>query len=283
MIKIGNINNLKIIKTVDFGVYLDGENEGEILLPKRYVPENSKIDDMVDVFIYFDSENRIIATTEIPKAMAYECAFLPVVSINESIGAFLDWGLPKDLLVPLSEQRESMQPNKSYVVYIYIEDRTNRIVASTKINKHLNKKINFKEDDPVDLLIFEETEIGFNATINNSNVGLLYKNEIFQNITVGQKIKGFIKKIRLDEKIDLCLTKPNYSNYQDIPLNSEKILDYLKAQDGFANIGDKTPPETIYKIFGISKKVFKDALGYLYRNKIIKIEKDGIRIVVETP
>jgi hypothetical protein len=279
MTKIGRINNLKIIKTVDFGVYLDGENLGEILLPKRYIPENSKLNDKLDVFIYFDSENRIIATTETPKVMVGECAFLKVVSNNSSVGAFLDWGLPKDLLVPLSEQRKEMQINKSYVVYVYLDDRTERIVASTKISKHLNKipnKKKYEQDEIVDLLIFEETEIGFNVIVNNSTVGLLYKNETFQALEEGQKIKGFVKKVRSDGKIDLCLNK---SNYQYISVNSEKILEYLKAQGGSANISDKTPPENIYKIFGISKKVFKDALGDLYKKKLIKIKETGVEIV----
>ena len=278
MAKIGTINHLKIIKTVDFGVYLDGENLGEILLPKRYVPEGLKIGDDAQVFIYFDSENRIIATTERPKVMVCECAFLQVVSINDSVGAFLDWGLPKDLLVPFSEQREKMQVNEFYVVYVYLDDRTERIVGSTKISKHLNKTKKDKKyeaNEIVDLLIYEETELGFNAIVNNSDVGLLYKNEIFQTLKEGQRMKGFVKKVRSDGKIDLCLTK---SSYELISVNAEKILAYLKSQDGFAEINDKTPPEKIYKIFGISKKVFKDALGDLYKKRIIKIEENGIRI-----
>ena len=174
-----------------------------------------------------------------------------------------------------------MQVNKFYVVYVYLDDRTERIVASTKINKHLNqaqedKKIRFKEGELVNLLICEETEIGYTAVVNNSSVGLLYKNEIFQKLEEGQQIKGFVKKIRTDGKIDLCLNK---SNYQYISVNSEKILTYLKSQGGAANLNDKTPPEKIYQIFGISKKVFKDALGDLYKKKLIKIEENGIQIV----
>ena len=278
MTKIGTINNLKIIKTVDFGVYLDGGNEGEILLPKRYLPKNAKINENLDVFIYFDSENRIIATTETPKVMVGKCAYLKVISINNSVGAFLDWNLPKDLLVPFSEQKEKMLLNKSYVIYVYLDDKTQRIVASSKLTKHLNKKINYEEFEAVDLLIYDETELGYNAVVNNSNIGLLYKNEIFQTLEIGQEIKGFVKKIRTDGKIDLCLNK---ANYQKISVNSEKILEYLKSHGGFANFSDKTNPEEIYTTFGISKKVFKDALGDLYKKRMIKFEGTGTRVIEE--
>lgn len=276
MAEIGRLNELRVVKEVGFGVYLDGGDLGEILLPLRYVPEDCKVDDMLEVFIYLDSEDRIIATTEKPFAMVNDFALLKVVAVN-SAGAFLDWGLPKDLLVPYSEQRPVMKEGESYVVRIYLDLNSNRLAASSKLDKFLHDEPgDLKPGQEVDLLICEQTDLGWKAIINNSHWGVLYDNEIFQPLNKGQKIKGFIKKIRDDKKIDLCLQKPGYEKVDDI---SEAIITALKEQGGFIPVTDKSSPEIIYKMFGISKKTYKKAIGAIYKKKVITIENDGIKLV----
>ncbi|MDO8282017.1 MAG: S1-like domain-containing RNA-binding protein [Thermodesulfovibrionia bacterium] len=276
MAEIGRLNELRVVKEVGFGLYLDGGELGEILLPLRYVPEDCKVDDMLEVFIYLDSEDRIIATTEKPFAMVNDFALLKVVAVN-SAGAFLDWGLPKDLLVPYSEQRPVMKEGESYVVRIYLDLNSNRLAASSKLDKFLNNEPgDLKPGQEVDLLICEQTDLGWKAIINNSYWGVLYDNEIFQPLNKGQKIKGFIKKIRDDKKIDLCLQKPGYEKVDDI---SETIITALKEQGGFIPVTDKSSPEIIYKLFGISKKTYKKAIGAIYKKKLITIENDGIKLV----
>lgn len=276
MADIGKLNELRVVKELDFGIYLDGGDSGEILMPKRYVPEGCKVDDMLEVFIYLDSEDRIIATTEKPYAMVNDFVFLKVVAVN-SAGAFLDWGLPKDLLVPYSEQRPVMKEGESYVVRVYLDLNSSRLAASSKLDKFLHDEPgNFQPGQEVDLLICEQTDLGWKAIINNSHWGVLYDNEIFLELKKGQTIKGFIKKIRDDNKIDLCLQKPGYEKVDDI---SEAIITALKAQGGFIPVTDKSSPEIIYKLFGISKKTYKKAIGAIYRKKLISIENDGIRLI----
>ena len=276
MIKIGKINKLIVNKKVDFGVYLDGDNLDEILLPSRYVPENCEIGDMIDVFIYFDSEDRIIATTEIPYAQVGEFAYLKVVSVD-SIGAFLDWGLQKDLFVPFREQRHKMIESQSYIVYIYLDEKSNRIVATMKTNKHLCEfSDDLKEGQEVELLIFSKTDLGYNAIVDGKYRGLLFKDDVFQKLKKGQRINGFIKKIRDDHKIDLSLNRPGFEKVVNL---ADRIIDELKRQSGFLPINDKSSPEVIYKMFDESKKSFKKAIGTLYRKKLIAIENDGIKLV----
>ena len=275
MVEIGKLNRLKILKEVDFGVYLDGDWLGEILLPKKYVPQNCKPDDMIEVFVYFDSEDRPIATTEKPIAMVGEFAFLKVVSVS-SFGAFLDWDLPKDLLVPFREQKNKMKEGYSYLVYIYVDDETDRIVASSKLDKFFSKiPASLKPDEMVNLIIQEKTDLGYNAIINNSYQGLLYDSEIFQNLKPGLKIKGYIKKIRDDGKIDLTLNKPGFGKVDEL---SQIILDKLKENDGLISIGDKSDPQLIYKLFGVSKKTYKKAIGTLFKKRLITIDESGIRL-----
>lgn len=275
MAELGKLNKLRIVKELDFGIYLDGKEHGEILMPRRYIPENCKPDDIIEAFIYLDSEDRIIATTERPYAMVDEFAFLEVSSVN-SIGAFLNWGLLKDLLVPFREQKQKMVEGKSYVVYVYVDLESNRIVASAKLDKFLdNLPPEFEVGQEVDLLICTETEIGYKAIINNTHGGILYKNEVFRPLNKGQKIKGYIKKIRDDEKIDLCLQKPGYEKIDEI---SQVIIDKLKEHGGFIAVTDKSPTETIYNLFGVSKKTYKKAVGALYKTKLISIEDNGIRL-----
>ncbi|MCD6113251.1 MAG: GntR family transcriptional regulator [Bacteroidales bacterium] len=275
MSEIGKINNLQIIKELDFGIYLDGKEFGEILLPKRYVPENYKIDDFIDVFIYRDSEERLIATTEKPYAMVGDFAFLKVLTINE-IGAFLDWGLTKDLFVPFREQKQKMQKGNFYLVFVYLDNESNRIAASSRLDKFLNKTpADYQINQEVDLIIRNKTDMGYKVIINNSHSGVLYKNEVFQTLKEGQKIKGFIKKIREDEKIDVSLQK---SGYEKVEKLTEKIINKLKENNGFISVTDKTSPEIIYNTFGVSKKTYKKSIGVLYKKRIINIEKDGIKL-----
>jgi len=277
MAEIGKLNSLRVVKEVDFGLYLDGgEDHGEILIPKRYVPEGVKPEDIIEVFIYLDSEDRIIATTEKPYIMVGEFAMLKVVSVTR-MGAFLDWGLPKDLLVPFREQKMDMEEGKYYIVTVYLDSDSKRLVASAKIEKFLdNVPADYQAGEEVDLLIVNSTDLGFNAIINNKHTGVLYKNEVFQPLRKGDKVKGYIKKIREDEKIDLILQKPGYQKVDDISMG---IVDILKKHNGYLAITDKTDPDEIYKVFGVSKKTFKKAIGSLYKLRIISIEGDGIKLV----
>ena len=275
MAEIGKLNSLRVVKEVDFGLYLDGGEHGEILLPKRYVPENAKPEDILEVFIYLDSEDRIIATTETPHIMLGEFACLKAVAVTP-MGAFLDWGLMKDLFVPFREQKLKMEEGKWYVVTVYLDPETKRLVASAKIEKFLdNLPPEYEAGQEVDLLIAGETDLGFNAIINNRHLGVIYNNEIFQPLRKGDRIKGFIKKIREDEKIDLLLQKPGYGKVDDI---SMKIVNVLKDHHGFLPVTDKSDPDTIYKLFGVSKKTYKKAVGALFKFKIIDIEDKGIRL-----
>ena len=274
MIKIGEKNSLRIVKEVDFGIYLDGEEMGEILLPRRYLPETYEIEDMLDVFIYLDSEDRIIATTEVPYAEAGSFAFLKVVDINK-IGAFLDWGLTKDLFVPFREQKKKMVKGESYVVFIYI-DNSNRIAASSNLDRFADTDTScFVDNQEVSLLIYDQTDIGYKAVINNSHLGVLYTNEIFQKIDLGLQVQGFIKKVRDDGKIDLCLERPGPAKVNNL---SKEIFDLLTKQGGLLSVTDKSPPEEIYNLFGVSKKTYKKAIGSLYKKRMIIIEKDGIKL-----
>lgn len=275
MAEIGKINSLRVVKEVDFGLYLDGGEHGEILLPKRYVPENAKPEDILEVFIYLDSEDRIIATTETPHIMLGEFACLKVVAVT-SMGAFLDWGLMKDLFVPFREQKLKMEEGRWYIVTVYLDPETKRLVASAKIEKFLdNLPPDYEAGQEVDLLIASETDLGFNAIINNRHLGVIYKNEIFQPLRKGERIMGFIKKIREDEKIDLLLQKAGYAKVDDI---SMKIVNVLKKHNGFLPVTDKSDPDTIYELFGVSKKTYKKAIGALFKFRLIDIEDKGIRL-----
>lgn len=274
MVEIGKLNKLMVVKKVDFGIYLKGEEFGEILLPRRYVPKNCEIGNIMEVFIYFDSEDRIIATTEKPYAVVGKFALLKVISVN-SVGAFIDWGLPKDLLVPFREQKQEMEEGESYVVFIYL-DKSRRIVASSKLDKFLDTlPINFQEGQEVELLICYQTDIGYKAIINGCYGGILYKNEVFQILEKGQQIKGFIKKVRDDKKIDLCLHRPGYEKVDDL---SERIIDTLKKRGGFISVGDKSSPKIIYGLFGVSKRTYKKAIGVLYKERLITFEHNGIKL-----
>jgi uncharacterized protein len=276
MAEIGKINHLEVVKEVDFGIYLDGGDLGEILMPKRYVPEGTMPGDNLDAFIYLDSEDRLVATTEKPLAMVEEFALLEVVSVTP-VGAFLNWGLPKDLFVPFREQRQPMEEGKKYLVYVYVDTNTKRIAASSKIEQYLdNIPVDYDPDEEVDLIIVNETDLGYNAIIDNSHFGILYKNEVFQPLNPGDKVQGYIKKIRTDGKIDLRLDKVGYEKISSFV---DRIIAELQKNNGFLPLTDKSSPEEIYKTFKISKKNFKAAIGALYKKRFIALEENGIRLL----
>jgi uncharacterized protein len=276
MVRIGKRSTLEIIKFAEAGAYLDGGPYGEILLPNRYITHNHKIGDDVEVFVSFDSEDRIVATAEFPYAMVEEFAFLTVVDVT-NVGAFLDWGLPKNLLVPFREQRMKMELGKGYIVYIYVDKKTGRIVATAKYNKYLNiEPVDFQTGDEVGLLVAERTELGYKAIINGTHLGILYANEVFKPIVTGDKLKGFVKKIREDGKIDLSLEKQGYDKVDPV---SAAILDKLNENNGYLPLTDNSEPDTIREVLGISKKTFKKAIGALYKSRQISIEENGIRLV----
>lgn len=275
MVEIGKYNTLTVVKIVDFGVYLDGGERGEILMPKEYVPANCFPDDEVRVFVYFDSEDRIVATTEVPYVKVGEFAFLKVVAVSH-VGAFLDWGLRKDLLVPFREQRDPMVEGKSYLVYAYADKASDRIVASTKVDKYLDQVFpEYEVNEEVDILIARKTDLGYAVIINNMHWGLIYDNEVFQIIKIGQKMKGYIKAIREDEKIDVSLQAPGYAKIEGL---AGVILEKIKDYDGILDLSDKSNPEEIYRVFGCSKKNYKKALGTLFKQGLIEINDTEVRL-----
>jgi predicted RNA-binding protein (virulence factor B family) len=276
MLEIGHSYPLEVIKEVDFGVFMDAKNLGEVLLPTRYAPPDVAIGDMVTVFLYLDGENRVIATTQEPKVEAGQFAYLEAIA-NTDYGTFLDWGLAKDLLAPFGEQHRPMEVGHFYLVYVYVGQADGRITASSKIDKFLDddRPHEFEQGQPVNLIVANSTELGFKAIINHSHWGLLYKNEVFQRLSFGQSIKGFIKNVRPDGRIDLGIAAGREVRDQ----YATRILAYLQQQpDGFAAVHDKSDPALITRLFGMSKKAFKQAIGNLYKQRAIVIEKTGIRL-----
>ena len=276
MVTIGKYNKLKIVKSVDFGLYLDGEEKGEILLPQRYVSENFKIGDEIEVFIYLDSEERPVATTLKPYAQIEEFAYLKVNWVNQ-YGAFLDWGLLKDLFVPFREQKIKMKEGRFYLVYLYWDNLSQRIVASSKIKKFISEETSdYQPNQEVDLLIAQKTDLGYKAIINNRHWGMLYHNQIFSPINLGDKVKGYIKEVRNDGKIDLLLEPMGYEKIESL---AEHILNTLERRGGYLPISDKTPSDTIMQYFQCSKKNFKKAIGSLYKDHKITISEKEIRLL----
>lgn len=276
MLEIGHSYPLEVIKEVDFGVFMDAKNLGEVLLPTRYAPPDVAIGDVVTVFLYLDGENRVIATTQEPKVEAGQFAYLEAIA-NTDYGTFLDWGLAKDLLAPFGEQHRPMEVGHFYLVYVYVGQADGRITASSKIDKFLDddRPHEFEQGQPVNLIVANSTELGFKAIINHSHWGLLYKNEVFQRLSFGQSIKGFIKNVRPDGRIDLGIAAGREVRDQ----YATRILAYLQQQpDGFAAVHDKSDPALITRLFGMSKKAFKQAIGNLYKQRAIVIEKTGIRL-----
>lgn len=274
--EIGRMNRMRVVKALDFGVYLDGGELGEILLPKKYLNEDCKVGGEVDVFLYLDSEDRLIATTLPPLAMVGEFAFLKCVEVGP-VGAFLDWGLLKDLLVPFREQRQKMEKGRHYIVRIYLDEKTTRIAASSRHGKFLNETPpDYKEGEEVDLLIAGEIAVGYKAIVNERHWGLLYRNEVFQPLKIGQRIKGYVTKIRDGKKVDLTLQKQGGEHIRDA---AAIILDVLRAKGGFIPVTDSSSPEKIAAVFNLSKKAYKKAVGGLYKRHLITIEKHGIQLV----
>ncbi|TLS67081.1 GntR family transcriptional regulator [Mariprofundus erugo] len=281
MVEIGKLNKLKVVKEVDFGLYLDGGRLGEILLPIRYVPKGCVPGDEIEVFIYRDSEDRIIATTETPYVMVGEFAALKVVSVTP-IGAFLDWGLPKDLLVPFPEQKPRMEPDKRYVVRAYIDENSDRIVASARLDDFLydNSEGDFDAGEEVDLFVANKSDLGYKIIINNSHWGLLHYHEVVRPLKRGERLKGFIKQIREDGKIDLTLHKRGRDKTDDA---AELVMKVLRRQGGFIPVSDKSPPDVITAQFGLSKAMYKKAVGMLYKRRIIELGDEGIRLIEQPP
>lgn len=275
MIKIGKYNKLTAFRLADFGWYLtDEEQTEEVLLPNKFVTDEIEEGDELEVFIFNDSEDRATATTQKPKIAVDGFACLQVVAVTE-FGAFVDWGLDKDLLVPFSEQRRDMEESNWYIIYLYLDGITDRLVGTNKWEKYIEKEnIDLKVGEEVDLLIAEGSEIGVKAIINNKYSGLIFQNEIFHDIHRGDLINGYVKNIRPDGKIDLSLQKQGYKNaISDI---SQKVLDEIKYHNGHLKLTDKSAPGEIYAQLEMSKKNFKKAVGALYKQKLIRIEKDGL-------
>lgn len=278
MALIGRYNSLQVVKHTDFGLYLDGGADGEILLPKRYIPKDtpSEVEDWLNVFIYLDSDDKLIATTEKPKVQVGEFASLKVLEIN-SIGIFLDWGLSKDLLLPYSEEKRSLEAGQYCVVHVYLDKHTRRITATARLDRYLDvRPAAYQVGQAVDLLVAEATDMGFKAIINNQHWGLIHKNEVFKFLRSGMREKGFIKELRTDGKISLSLQPVGQEAANSL---HEKILQQLQDNGGTLAVSDKSPPEVISSLFGVSKGNFKKAIGALYKQGQIVIHADRIEQV----
>jgi uncharacterized protein len=276
MAQIGKLASLVVTRIATPGVFLDGGHLGEILMPGRYVPRGTPPGEAFVVFIHLDSEDRIVATTETPHAQVGEFAPLRVVSINARIGAFLDWGLTKDLLLPMREQARRVNVGDWVVAHVFLDEKTNRIVATTRLNRHLNRTPpRYQEGQSVNLLVMDETELGFKCIVENAHSGLLYHTDLAAPLAIGQKLTGYVRTVRPDGKIDLSLDRAGY--HRVLPL-TEKILAELTTHGGQLPYSDKTAPEEIREVFGVSKKAFKQAIGALFRDRLIVIEATGIRI-----
>lgn len=277
MIELGKFNTLFSNRITENGMYLRDEDDNEVLLPNKYVPEDMLIDDEIEVFVYNDSQDRPVATTRKPRLMLNEFGYLKVVEVN-AIGAFLDWGLEKDILVPFREQKMDMIVGRYYLVYIYVDDKTDRLVGTAKVRRYFEtENISVKEGEEVDLLICEMSDLGVNVVINNTHSGLIFKNLIHKPLIPGQRMKGYIKTIRPDNKIDVVLEKQGYQNI--IEPNSKKILEQLQLNNGFLHLNDKSDPAEISERLHMSKKTFKKAIGALYKQRLIKLENGGVRLV----
>lgn len=278
MAVIGRMNSLQVVKHTDFGLYLDGGADGEILLPKRYIPKDtpSEVEDWLNVFIYLDSEDKLIATTLKPKIQLGEFASLKVVDINR-VGLFFDWGLPKDLLLPHSEEKRPLQIGDYCVVYLYLDKRTRRLTATARLDRHLDKvPANYQVGQEVDLLMVERTDLGFKAIIDGKHWGLIHKNELFKFIRSGMREKGYIKELRADGKISLSLQPIGHEAASGL---AEQIIERLRDQGGVLALGDKSPPELIAEQFRVSKGNFKKAIGGLYKQGLIRIHDDRIELL----
>ncbi|NNC49231.1 MAG: GntR family transcriptional regulator [Flaviramulus sp.] len=276
MIKLGEINTLEILRESEHGAYLIDDEDNEVLLPNRYVPKSFKIYDKLDVFVYLDNEERPVASTDFPYIKRDDFALLRCNEVND-FGAFLDWGLVKELFCPFQEQAFKMKPGGWYLVYCYLDDRTERLVASSKTNRFLdNRELTVNQFDEVDLIISHPSELGMNVIVNKKHTGLIYKDSIFNDLSIGDKMKGIVKKIRPGNKLDIALGQIGYRNIEP---NAERILHELHDNGGFLNLTDKSSPDAIKDTLQMSKKNFKKAIGALYKQRQIEIKDDGIYLV----
>lgn len=278
MVEIGKFNRLRIIKERSVGYFLDGGAAGDILMPKRHQPEYCEVDDELDVFIFRDAEERLTATVRIPLAQVDECAYLEVVATHR-VGAFLNWGMTKDLLVPSSEQAQPMEVGEFHMVKIIL-DEDDKIIGSSRIQDYIDAEVlpdEYTVGQAVELVMHRETELGWQAIVNHQNFGLLYHSEIFQPLRVGQKLKGFVKEVRPDFKLDLSLRKAGYQVKQVDELG-QRILAAARKQNGQLALGDKSDPAQIRQQFQVSKKVFKQALGKLYKQRLVELEPEQLRL-----
>lgn len=277
MIALGTLNTLTVKKQVKFGYYLDGLSWGEILLPNNVAPADLQIGQEISVFLYLDSEDQLIATTERPRIMVGQVASLPVVAITK-VGAFLNWGLKKDLLVPFSEQQIPLKEGQHYLVYCYV-DLSNRIVASTKLDRHIHKTpANYQVGDKVAVIVSDQTDLGYKVVIEQQHWGVLYKNEVFKPLRRGDKLTAYVMKVRDDGKIDLRLVSTTHKQAQEL---TDRVLHKLRQNGGKLALTDKSSPEQIYDTFGVSKKAFKQAIGALYKDKKIIITEQGLLLIPE--
>ncbi|WP_253650432.1 S1 RNA-binding domain-containing protein [Vibrio sp. Y29_XK_CS5] len=276
MIKIGQINSLEVIKTADFGVFLDGEDYGSVLLPNKYVPEGTELGAHLDVFLYFDSESQLAATIDKPIAQVGEWGLMKIEGINKT-GAFVNWGIKeKDLLIPFSEQRARFTSGQNILVYVYTDKASGRIVGTTKFNKWLDKTpANYEVNEQVDLIIAERSQLGYKAIVNGEHWGMIFPSDVFGKLFIGKKLKGYIKQVREDGKIDLALQKVGVAKMDDL---SSKVVELLEKKGGFLPLNDKSSPEAIFEAFRTSKGTYKKTIGGLYKAGKIVIEKDGIRL-----
>ena len=273
---LGKFNSLEIVKATDQGVLLEGGHLGHILLPNKYLPDDYRIGQKLDAFLYLDSNDEPIATTKTPLIQLGECAYLKVADMNK-VGAFFEWGLPKDLMVPYAEQSYKIYPGLYYTVYMYQDRASKRLVGSIKLSKHLEEfNSDFKPQQAVDVLICGKSNLGFKAVINKTHLGLIHHSDVFQSIRVGQNLKAYIKNIREDNKINLCLNLPDSKQQGSL---ATKILEDLKQNGGSSTMTDKTPPQEIYTKWKVSKGSYKKALGSLYKQKLILISRNEIKIV----
>ena len=276
---LGKTNDLEIVRATDYGVLLEGGHLGHILLPNKFLPSDYRIGEKLTVFVYLDTNDEPIATTQTPKITLGECAYLKVADMNK-VGAFFDWGLPKDLMVPYAEQPYKIYPDLYYTVYMYQDNASKRLVGSLKLSKHLSEtNTNFKNRDQVDVLICGKSNLGFKVVINKTHLGLIHHSDVFKTIRLGQVTKAYIKEIREDGKINLSFTLPDAHQLGGL---ASKILEDLKQNNGQSNMTDKSPPDEIYRKWNVSKGSYKKALGMLYKQKLISINKELIQLVDET-
>jgi len=279
MLFIGKYNYLTIERVTSVGMFLSDVEGEEVLLPNQYITDDMQVGDQIKVFVYLDSEDRPVATTQTPKIIRNEFAFLEVKDVSE-YGAFLDWGLIKDLFVPFREQPKPMEIGEWHVVFLYLDQKSQRLLASAKIDKFLeSERLTVAEGDEVDLLVWQKTDLGYNVVVNQYHKGLIYANEVFQPLQIGDSLKGYVKKIREENKLDISLQKSGYEVVEPV---AKQILEEVKKGKGFLNLSDSSSPEDIYNRLKISKKVFKKAIGGLYKQGIIRITDDGIYLVGES-